>query len=104
MYHGILQFDEAAPRAHLEMQTGDTVFFHPLLIHGSGMNRTEGFRKAISCHYASSHCQYIDVGQDDLLAREVNEIVKKRIGSEAAANISFQVGLRHTLCSLLCVL
>jgi hypothetical protein len=28
-----------------EMESGDTVFFHPLLIHGSGMNRTEDFRK-----------------------------------------------------------
>ncbi len=24
---------------------GDTVFFHPLLIHGSGTNRSPGFRK-----------------------------------------------------------
>ncbi len=45
MYHGIQQFDPNAERIHLEMWTGDTVFFHPLLIHGSGMNRTEGFRK-----------------------------------------------------------
>jgi len=26
-----------------------------------GSNRTNGFRKAISCHYASSSCYYIDV-------------------------------------------
>ncbi len=45
MYHGIQKFDSNADRIHLEMWTGDTVFFHPLLIHGSGMNRTEGFRK-----------------------------------------------------------
>jgi phytanoyl-CoA hydroxylase len=45
MYHGIQKFDPNAERIHLEMWTGDTVFFHPLLIHGSGMNRTEGFRK-----------------------------------------------------------
>jgi ectoine hydroxylase-related dioxygenase (phytanoyl-CoA dioxygenase family) len=47
MYHGIQKFDPNAERIHLEMWTGDTVFFHPLLIHGSGMNRTEGFRKVI---------------------------------------------------------
>ena len=45
MYHGIKDYDPNAPRVHLEMGPGDTVFFHPLLIHGSGMNRTEGFRK-----------------------------------------------------------
>lgn len=45
MYHGIHNYDPLMPRQHLEMQAGDTVFFHPLLIHGSGTNRTAGFRK-----------------------------------------------------------
>ena len=45
MYHGIQEYDSSAPRVHLEMEPGDTVFFHPLLIHGSGRNRTNGFRK-----------------------------------------------------------
>lgn len=45
MYHGIQEFDSKAERIHLEMQAGDTVFFHPVLIHGSGTNRTQGFRK-----------------------------------------------------------
>jgi len=45
MYHGIRDYDPSSPRVHLEMGPGDTVFFHPLLIHGSGMNRTSGFRK-----------------------------------------------------------
>ncbi|MDJ0788901.1 MAG: phytanoyl-CoA dioxygenase family protein [Myxococcota bacterium] len=45
-----------APRVHLEMEPGDTVFFHPILIHGSGRNRTQGFRRAISAHYASTDC------------------------------------------------
>ncbi len=47
MYHGIRDFDPSAKRVHLEMEAGDTVFFHPLLIHGSGMNRTNGFRKVV---------------------------------------------------------
>ena len=45
MYHGIQHYDPSSPRLHLEMEAGDTVFFHPILIHGSGMNRTQGFRK-----------------------------------------------------------
>lgn len=57
MYYGIQDFDfKNANLVHLEMEKGDTVFFHPLLIHGSGANRTNGFRKAISCHYAASEC------------------------------------------------
>ena len=43
-------------RIHIEMQPGDTLLFHPLLIHGSGRNRTDGFRRAISVHYASIDC------------------------------------------------
>ncbi len=46
---------------YLEMQPGDTVFFHPLLVHGSGVNKSNRTRKAISCHYAAGDCQYIDV-------------------------------------------
>nr|XP_015207952.1 PREDICTED: phytanoyl-CoA dioxygenase, peroxisomal isoform X2 [Lepisosteus oculatus] len=61
MYHGVQDYSPEHPRTHLVMEKGDTVFFHPLLIHGSGMNRTQGFRKAISCHYASADCYYIDV-------------------------------------------
>jgi phytanoyl-CoA hydroxylase len=44
-------------RVHLEMEPGDTIFFHPLLLHGSGRNRSPGFRRAISVHYASLDCQ-----------------------------------------------
>jgi phytanoyl-CoA hydroxylase len=43
-------------RVHIEMAPGDTLLFHPLLLHGSGSNRTSGFRRAISTHFASSEC------------------------------------------------
>ncbi|OQR69620.1 phytanoyl-CoA dioxygenase [Tropilaelaps mercedesae] len=43
------------------MEKDNTVLFHPILIHGSGTTRSTDFRKAISCHYASSECGYIDV-------------------------------------------
>lgn len=46
-------------RVHLEMRPGDTVFFHPLLLHGSGTNRSDGFRRAVSCHFASAACKYL---------------------------------------------
>ena len=45
-YCGVKDYDPNNSRVHLEMEKGDTVFFHPLLIHGSGANRTDGFRKA----------------------------------------------------------
>ncbi|RZF42678.1 hypothetical protein LSTR_LSTR001473 [Laodelphax striatellus] len=78
-YHGVKGFDEhnAIP---LHMDVGDTVFFHPLLVHGSGPNLTKGFRKAISCHYASSDCYYIEVKDtiQDSIAKEIEDMAKKR--------------------------
>ncbi|KAF5305970.1 hypothetical protein FQA39_LY18953 [Lamprigera yunnana] len=57
-YHGVIGLDNP-PTVNLEMEKGDTVFFHPILLHGSGPNLTKGFRKAISCHYADSNCHFI---------------------------------------------
>ena len=50
--------DRIDERVHLEMEPGDTVFFHPIILHGSGRNRTDGFRRAISAHYASNACEW----------------------------------------------
>ncbi|XP_007933664.1 phytanoyl-CoA dioxygenase, peroxisomal [Orycteropus afer afer] len=80
MYHGIKDYDKNNARMHLVMEKGDTVFFHPLLIHGSGQNKTQGYRKAISCHFASASCYYIDVKgtTQENIEKEVLEIAKKR--------------------------
>jgi hypothetical protein len=66
------------------MDVGDTVFFHPLLIHGSGTqnlpagcvlcasrhvpvdagrNNSDRYRKAISCHFAAATCTYEGVSR-----------------------------------------
>ncbi len=58
-YFGAAGVGAHAERVHLEMEPGDTVFFHPVLLHGSGQNRTEGFRRAISAHYASATCRFL---------------------------------------------
>uniref|UniRef100_A0A146LRN9 phytanoyl-CoA dioxygenase n=1 Tax=Lygus hesperus TaxID=30085 RepID=A0A146LRN9_LYGHE len=78
-YHGIQGLD-SYKTVPLIMEKGDTVFFHPLLIHGSGANRTQGFRKAISCHYAASDCHYINVENtiQEGIAREIEEMAKKK--------------------------
>ena len=80
MYHGVRVGDDIGRRTHLIMEKGDTVFFHPLLIHGSGMNKTNRFRKAISCHYADANCHYIDVRGtiQESIAKEVEEVAKRR--------------------------
>lgn len=48
---------EVDKRVHVEMQPGDTLLFHPLLVHGSGSNRGEHCRRAVSAHYAASSCE-----------------------------------------------
>jgi len=84
MYHGIKDYDASIPLLHLKMNPGDTVFFHPLLIHGSGANQTTGFRKAISGHYASSHCYYIDIKgtSQEYIETEVLGIARKKLGDD----------------------
>ncbi|XP_043194893.1 phytanoyl-CoA dioxygenase, peroxisomal-like isoform X2 [Amphibalanus amphitrite] len=79
MYHGVRGYDDQA-KLYVEMEKGDTVFFHPLLLHGSGANITQGFRKAISCHFAASECHYIDVRgtSQQSLADEVMKLAEKR--------------------------
>lgn len=84
-YHGIQNYDSKMPRLHVEMEAGDTVFFHPLLIHGSGANRTDGFRKAISCHYANDDmCRYVDVANtsQEELSKEILDIAKRRFARQ----------------------
>lgn len=90
MYYGIVMDQELerlfeTKKVYLEMEQGDTVFFHPLLIHGSGANRSEKlqYRKAISCHYASSDCYTITDFRGTIqeeLAAEVEQEARRRIG------------------------
>jgi len=78
-YHGVKGFDHL-PKSLLCMEKGDTVFFHPILLHGSGDNTTQHFRKAISCHYAGSECDYIDIRgtSQENIASEVEDIARRR--------------------------
>ncbi|KAF5283615.1 hypothetical protein FQR65_LT13821 [Abscondita terminalis] len=88
-YHGVLGKDHL-PTVSLIMEKGDTVFFHPLLLHGSGPNITKGFRKAISCHYADSNCYPINVRgtSQEELEREVLEVAaRKGLGGVAFQDI-----------------
>ena len=69
MYHGIRDIPTTMKPVYLEMDAGDTVFFHPLLIHGSGSNRTTGCRK-VQCSLISFHTYryhlHITVQPEDL--------------------------------------
>ncbi|GMT25574.1 hypothetical protein PFISCL1PPCAC_16871, partial [Pristionchus fissidentatus] len=60
---------------------GDTVFFHPLIIHGSGANRSDGFRRAISCHFANGDACHYDANAkaDDETRKEMTEMVEDRM-------------------------
>jgi len=80
-YHGIQGMNEDSSKglAHLEMQPGDTVFFHPLLIHGSGRNLSPGYRKAISCHYASTDCVFEQLdGAQEEMSKEIESMARMK--------------------------
>ncbi len=72
-YWGAVGVGAHPDRVHLEMEPGDTVFFHPVLLHGSGRNTTSGFRRAISGHYASTECVRI-WGDPDEAQRQFNPL------------------------------
>ncbi|XP_056312008.1 phytanoyl-CoA dioxygenase, peroxisomal [Danio aesculapii] len=99
MYHGVRNYDPNHPRVHLEMEKGDTVFFHPLLIHGSGMNQTNGFRKAISCHYASGDCYYIDVNgtTQENISNEVKDLAFRKYGADDSVTFADTWAIRGRL-------
>jgi len=60
-YVGILGLTPDVKITHLQMDRGSTVFFHPMLFHGSGRNLSRAYRKAISCHFVSADCSVVDV-------------------------------------------
>ena len=64
LFVGVKDVDSSG-RLHLEMEPGDTVFFHPLLIHGSGLNKTQNLRRSIAVHFANSHCTDIRHGKTE---------------------------------------
>jgi phytanoyl-CoA hydroxylase len=57
-YLGVQGLGPDERRVHFELEPGDTLFFHPHLVHGSGRNRTQGFRRSILTHYASADCEF----------------------------------------------
>ncbi|XP_044762018.1 phytanoyl-CoA dioxygenase, peroxisomal-like [Coccinella septempunctata] len=60
LFHGVTSSTEGS-RTYVTMEKGDTMFFHPLLLHGSRPNLTAEFRKVISCHFTSTNSYFIDV-------------------------------------------
>ena len=67
-------------RVHLEMEAGDTVFFHPILLHGSGRNRTDGFRRAISAHYTALDVEWAWTKLDGAYRRHYRIVRGARAG------------------------
>lgn len=92
LYYGI-QMDEKfnkyydENKVYLDMKKGDTVFFHPLLIHGSGANKAGKSRKAMSCHYASTDCSAIFDLDGSIQADIANEVVE--LAKKLVPNIEF---------------
>lgn len=63
----------------LDMEPGDVAFFHPLLHHGSGHNRSSTTRQAISMHFVGTDCVFFDPLSDGI-QRERGEHVAATSG------------------------
>lgn len=61
------------------MKKGDIIFFHPLLVHGSGENKSQGYRKSICCHFAASECEFtpIEGTLQETVMKEVVEFTRR---------------------------
>ncbi|CAH0759794.1 unnamed protein product [Diatraea saccharalis] len=94
MYFMIPDVDAVAPYNKrvtvAPMEPGDTVFFHPLLVHGSWPNTSNMFRKAITSLYVSQESYYIDVKGTPLEAFEksLNEVIKGMYGPDVGEIVS----------------
>ncbi|KAK9729163.1 Phytanoyl-CoA dioxygenase (PhyH) [Popillia japonica] len=78
-FYGVQGFDDH-PRVNLIMNKGDTVFFHPVILHGSGPNTTQGFRRAISVHYVDTNCEFYDFmgTKREEIANEIVQMFAKK--------------------------
>lgn len=74
-YFGAKDYGADSERVHFEIEPGDTIFFHPHLIHGSGCNRTQGFRRAILTHFANANCE-VDENFVKFLPERYYELVR----------------------------
>jgi len=78
-YFGIQGVNPDSMR-NVEMEAGDTLYFHPLLIHGSGANLSKEFRKAVSTHYAAGQCIEVDGDVlEDPTSKEIQEMFAKKL-------------------------
>ena len=88
-----------AQRVHLEMAPGDTVFFHPLLIHGSGTNLSPQNRRSISVHYCNSKkVDFVRNGvipEQARIAKEVEGMAKRVYGVNATFDQIWKVKSRQ---------
>ena len=86
-------------RVHLEMDPGDTVFFHPLLIHGSGANLSSRNRRSISVHYCNSKkVQFVENGvipEQKRIAKEVEEMALRVYGYKATFDQIWKIKSRQ---------
>lgn len=63
---------------------------------------SQHFRKAISCHYAASECEYIDVRgtSQESIAKEVEEVAKRRGINDLDFKASYEFGKNILLCNV----
>jgi len=62
-YFGAKGDFDLGQRVHINAEPGDALFFHTHLLHGTGKNKTDGFRRVFIVHYANSDCRFRENGE-----------------------------------------
>lgn len=73
-YFGAIGDFDVKDRVHIEAEPGDALFFHTHLLHGTGKNRTDGFRRVFIAHYASSDCRFRENGEAMAAIRHYTQV------------------------------
>ncbi|KAF5306854.1 hypothetical protein FQA39_LY00084 [Lamprigera yunnana] len=87
-FHGAIGVGDVTT-VSIEMEKGDTIFFHPLLLHGSWPNLTKGFRKALSCSYGDSNIKFINVKGtiQENMGNEIERLGRRMGFKDASVNV-----------------
>lgn len=54
---GVEGYDNHPDEVTLELEPGDTLFFHSRLLHKTGSNLSDRSRRVLTVHYANAHCR-----------------------------------------------
>lgn len=89
-YHGIHGYKSEKSMLALEMAAGDSVFFHPLLVHGSGPNNSDRTRK-VQKNVINFNFMTFFIASNIFYARPYHAIMRQRLASTLTSRAQYRM-------------